>query len=97
MNITVKLSAPVRAHGEEVNELVLRAPTGKDIREVGLPYAIGDGRVLFESAVIAQFAVRLAGVPMSAIDALSPADWQSVMTAVVGFFGQDLAEAAPTS
>ncbi|MGK3694800.1 phage tail assembly protein, partial [Escherichia coli] len=30
----IKLSKPVRAHGEDIHVLELREPTGKDVREL---------------------------------------------------------------
>ncbi|MCV5427340.1 phage tail assembly protein, partial [Escherichia coli] len=42
----IKLSKPVRAHGEDIHVLELREPTGKDVRELGFPYtASGDAGV----------------------------------------------------
>ena len=36
--VTVRLAVPIEAHGETLTELVLREPTGKDIRISGMPF-----------------------------------------------------------
>ena len=42
--VTVNLSKPVTAHGEEVDELTLREPLTKDVIELGMPTLIVVGR-----------------------------------------------------
>lgn len=90
--VTIKLSGPVKAHGEDITELVLREPTVSDTLDLGMPFAIdasGDSsEIVFRTAVIARYVVRLANVPMGTIKSLSMDDWLAVQGAVQGFFGR---------
>lgn len=91
--VTVQLSKLVKAHGEDITELVLREPTVSDTLDLGMPMAIesdgeGGNTIVFRTAVLAKYAVRLAGVPMGTIKALSMGDWLAVQGAVQGFFGR---------
>lgn len=93
--VTIKLSKPVKAHGEEVSELTLREPTTKDVRELGFPYAVAlseQNRIVFDAAVVAKYLVKLAGVPLSSIDQLSLPDFQALQGVVQGFFGHSEAD-----
>ena len=90
--VTVPLSKPVKAHGEDVTELVLREPTVSDTLDLGMPFAIDasgeSSEIVFRTSVIARYAVRLANVPMGAIKSLAMDDWLAVQGAVQGFFGR---------
>lgn len=90
--VTIKLGKPVKAHGEDITELVLREPDVSDTLDLGMPFAIdasGDSsEIVFRTPVIARYAVRLAGVPMGTIKSLSINDWLAVQGAVQGFFGR---------
>lgn len=90
--VTIKLGRPVKAHGEDITELVMREPTVSDTLDLGMPFAIDatgeTSEIVFRTAVIARYAVRLAGVPMGAVKALSMNDWLAVQGAVQGFFGR---------
>lgn len=93
--ITIKLSKPVKAHGEDVSELTLREPTTKDVRDLGFPYAIdieGQSRLIFDANVVAKYVVKLAGVPMSSVDQLQLPDFQALQGVVQGFFGRSEAD-----
>jgi hypothetical protein len=85
----VPLSKPIEAHGETLGALTLREPGGKDIRLNGVPYRIGaeDGSIIIDAAVVHRYIVALAGVPLSVVDRLPPADWSAAMSAVLDFFG----------
>lgn len=95
---TLTLTKPIKAHGEDVSVLTFREPTGKDIRECGVPYSIGqrgDEVVTYPDARnTAKLIVALAGIPTSSVDQLSMADFNAAMMVVIGFFG---AAAADTS
>lgn len=96
----VRLHRPIRAHGEELQELTLREPSGKDLRLCGMPYRVTQGEeVVIDSAVMARLIVSLAAVPMSSVDQLSAADFQEVTGVVMGFFQQapTAVSAPPTS
>lgn len=95
--ITIKLTKPVTAHGQEVGELTLREPTTKDVRELGFPYAIdieGQSRLIFDANVVAKYVVKLAGIPMGAVDQLQLSDFQVLQGAVQSFFGRSEADGA---
>lgn len=83
----IQLSKPVRAHGEDVHVLELREPTGKDVRELGFPYTTtGDAGVKLDAAVVAKYVSRLASIPMSSVDNMTPADLNTLSWEVAGFF-----------
>ena len=83
----IKLSKPVRAHGEDIHVLELREPTGKDVRELGFPYtASGDAGVKMDAGVIAKYISRLASVPPSSVDEMQPSDLNTISWDIVGFF-----------
>lgn len=91
--ITIKLAAPITAHGEEVAELTLRPPTTGDIIEVGLPTLIvmgpgEDAALEIRPQVIAKYVARLGAIPMSSVRALTPGDFSKCTSAVMGFFGE---------
>lgn len=83
----IQLTTAVRAHGEDLYVLELREPTGKDVRELGFPYVTtGDAGIKLDAGVIAKYVSRLAGIPLSSVDAMSPADLNSISWDVAGFF-----------
>ncbi|EMO4513048.1 MULTISPECIES: phage tail assembly protein [Enterobacteriaceae] len=83
----IQLTTAVRAHGEDLFVLELREPTGKDVRELGFPYVTtGDAGIKLDAGVIAKYVSRLAGIPLSSVDAMSPADLNSISWEVAGFF-----------
>ena len=88
----VTLSTPIQAHGEEVTELDLREPTGEDVIALGYPYLIiigdDDGQAMeIRPKIIARYVAKLAGIPPSAINKVTPADFSRLTGAVMGFFG----------
>jgi hypothetical protein len=98
--VTVPLSKPVTAHGEEVGELAFREPLTKDVIELGLPTLIvvgddGGSGVEVRTKVVARYISRLAAVPMSTVEALALKDYNAASAAVIGFFGTGDGEAAP--
>lgn len=83
----IKLEKPIKAHDEEIDALVLRKPTGKDVRELGLPYRIGsDESVNMNADIVAKYVSRLAAIPMSSVDMMTPVDMNAACWAVAGFF-----------
>ncbi len=82
----VQLSKPISAHGEEVTSLTLREPTGKDVKECGVPFGIEGGGVVLQPAPAAKLISRLAGIPSSSVDALSAPDFLTLANTVIGFF-----------
>lgn len=88
---TITLTRPIQAHGEELRELTLREPTGKDLRTLGLPFTVSaSGQVNPDSGALARHIGVLAGIPPSSVDQLSATDFMTCTVAVLGFFGAGL-------
>ena len=91
--ITIQLKKPIKAHGEEVSEITLREPVTKEVIEIGQPMLIivGDeGKstgIEIRQRVVARWVSKLAGIPMSSVEALSLGDYSRCTAAVMGFFG----------
>lgn len=83
---TFALSSTISAHGDDVNSLVLRTPTGKDVRELGFPYKMMSDGLVILSGVTAVYISRLASIPMSSVDQLSAPDMNDLGTVIAGFF-----------
>ena len=99
--ITIPLSKPIKAHGEEINELTFREPTTEDVIDLGLPMlfipsASGETATELRQKVLASYIARLAAIPMGSVKALSLKDFSRCTGAVMGFFGDGEGE-APTS
>ena len=84
----IKLSAPIEAHGETLDELDLREPTPADVRAIkSLPYALDrDENVHVRPDVVAQYISRLASIPNSSVDKIDLVDFNSICWTVAGFF-----------
>lgn len=92
--VTVPLSRPIQAHGEELMALTLREPTGKDLR-TGMPYRIlADGEMVIDAGVVATLISSLCGIPPSSVDQLSALDFQEATAAVLGFFRKPVRESS---
>lgn len=84
----VKLAKPVQAHGEPVDTLRFREPTGADIAKVGFPMSFGaDGSATFDGPKMSAMMAALADVPPSTIKALSARDWVACAAVLGPFFG----------
>lgn len=88
---TFKLSKPIKAHGEELFELVLAEPTGKDVRELGYPFmavpgAGGVAEPKLYPDIGAKYISRLAKIPMSSVDQMAPGDLFVLHSEICGFF-----------
>lgn len=85
---TVKLTTPIKAHGEETSVLTLRKPTTPDIREIGMPFAFtGEGTTDIKMQAIARYISKLGSIPMGSVDQLSVEDLSELMGVILGFFG----------
>ncbi|GGH55206.1 hypothetical protein GCM10010975_12530 [Comamonas phosphati] len=99
--LTITLSAPVMAHGEEIDCLVLRQPTTSDLIDLGQPMRLLPGNGMEDPAVevrmnvVANYVARLAAIPLSTVKALSLGDFGRATQAVLGFFGEGEADMAP--
>ncbi|EKN6252616.1 TPA: phage tail assembly protein [Yersinia enterocolitica] len=81
------LTTPITAHGEEITEIEIRDPTGKDVRELGYPYQLNpDDSVKLLSAVVCKYITRLGNIPPSAVDSMSPPDLNMAGWMVARFF-----------
>lgn len=93
--LTITLSTPVMAHGEEIDCLVLRQPTTADLIDLGQPMRLLPGNGMEDPAVevrmnvVANYVARLAAIPLSSVKALSLGDFGRATQAVLGFFGED--------
>ncbi|EMB4692022.1 phage tail assembly protein [Citrobacter farmeri] len=84
-----ELGHPITAHGETLSVLEFNEPTGKDVRELGYPYQMNqDESIKLQAHIIAKYIVRLANVPLSTVDQMSPGDLNAAGWLVAGFFLQ---------
>lgn len=86
------LNKPITAHGEEINQLTLREPTGQEIFDIGFPYliVIGDDdeqAMRIQVKTVGKYISKLAAIPPSAVGMLSPNDISQLAGVVLGFFG----------
>ena len=85
----LELNHPITAHGETLSVLEFNDPTGKDVRELGYPYQMNqDESIKLQAHIIAKYIVRLANVPLSTVDQMSPGDLNAAGWLVAGFFLQ---------
>lgn len=83
----MKLSKPITAHGETIEEITLKAPTAAQAREIGsLPYRVGeDGIPQPLLAPACRYIAMCAEIPPSSVDQLDLADLNALVWEVVGF------------
>lgn len=101
--ITIPLSKPIKAHGEEISEIVLREPTSEEIIEYGEPRlyipsqdGVNTG-IEIRMPVVARYIMRLGSIPMSSVKTLSRVDLSLCTAAVMHFFGAGDGEATSAS
>ncbi len=94
--IRIPLSASIKAHGEEITELVLRKPVPAEARAIGVfPYSLGEGNLpMINIPAACQYISKCAGIPPTSVDQLDIADLNTACWAVAGFF---LNPGSPTS
>ncbi len=103
---TVRLATPIQAHGETLQEVVVRKPRARDLRGMSLPFGIaveevhGRQRVSITSQLggdeAIAWAARLCDVPPSSVEQMEVPDLVQVLGAALGFFGLSL-PTGPTS
>lgn len=81
-----KLSKPISAHGEEITELKLREPTGRDIRECGFAHRISADGVNFSSNTVMTYIERLADIPPRSVEQIAPKDLFDLSIIISDFF-----------
>lgn len=96
MSVTVPLSKPIKAHGDEVSELTLREPTTKDVIELGLPTLIIPGADGQSTGIeirqpVGCYVMRLAAIPMPAASRRCPCP-TSCTAAVMSSSGRAMAK-----
>jgi Phage tail assembly chaperone proteins, E, or 41 or 14 len=84
------LAQPINAYNEEVSILKIRKPTGIDLIEVGNPvtfYPYADPvKVEHDFPKVRKMVARLANVPSSSVDRISPQDLIGLAWAISPFF-----------
>lgn len=98
MSDSVKLQAPIEAHGEPLTELNLRRPTVQEVRAIkALPYKIDKNEeVSLDMDVAAKYIAVCAGIPPSSVNQLDLADLNTLSWQVASFF-MSAASAQPSS
>ena len=99
---TVKLSRPVRAHGEDVSVLTLREPTSEDIMNIGYPVSLKvedktGGIIVQNKTEMAAMISTLAEVPPSTIKSLHFRDYLKCTGVVTDFFMDSLGDQYSTA
>ncbi|MNU43030.1 hypothetical protein D3C71_318060 [compost metagenome] len=82
------LITPIKAHNEEVSVLTLRNLSPADARAIrSLPYYIAaDESIRIDADAGAKYIVKMAGIPLGAVDQLHPADFNKLVWIAAGFF-----------
>ncbi len=87
--VEIKLTKPIKAHGETLSALTLREPTGADIVECGFMWKfenVGPTSVrMIDAPAVSRFISELAGIPLPSVGQMSVTDWVRAMGEVVGF------------
>lgn len=85
-----KLSAPLKAYGNDVAELEFRKPTAFDIMNIGDPVvldiATDPPRVTFDAPKMFAMMSTLASVPMSSLSEMDTNDWVACAWGISPFF-----------
>lgn len=94
--ISIKLSKPIMAHGEELEEVKLREPTVNDFMRSGYPVLITismDGGVTFaiDAQKMTPMISNIAGIPPSSVRMLKTSDYATLATWFASFFTPDWA------
>lgn len=89
MTTKIKLSKPIKAHGETVNELTFEAPTLGAIDGIHLKVS-GGGSVEFNLGDLAKIISNMANIPPSSAAQISLVDLAGLAEVVQGFLGDFL-------
>jgi len=101
--IKIPLSKPITAHGETLNEIVLRRPTVKEMRTCGQPYCVSSGgnggSMQADYNACAKLLAAICAVPPSSIDEMDGGDFDDACMILVGFTkpGPRAATASPSA
>ena len=88
--MTFPLPKPIKAHGKEMTELTIKEPTGKDVIAVGTPVDFDPTqdppRLYMNTQKMAAMISRLAEVPPSSVEQLSPKTISQIGWILAPFF-----------
>lgn len=92
------LTAPIKAHGEELTVLKVRRPTPLECRAIkALPYVLTEsGLPLVEPDAAAKYMAVCCGIPPSSVNQLELYDLNQLGWKIVGFFVNSRATTKPT-
>lgn len=82
---TIKLVKPIKRGEEVIDEIELREPTAKDVKNLGLPVDFTTRGV--DSKKVFDYVVALAALPPSTVDQMGVKDFMQCTVEIVGFFG----------
>ena len=91
MSVKLSLKKPVEIAGETISELSFDDLTVRMIREIGMPFTLdttGKSQLSIDPDTVAKYVHKLAKVPPSTVDKLSPADFLACQAVIMGFFGE---------
>ncbi|HBO8236480.1 phage tail assembly protein [Pseudomonas aeruginosa] len=86
--ITYPLSAPIKAHGEELTALEVRRPTPQECRAIKvLPYNLTEsGAPAVDTEAAAKYIAVCAAIPASSVNQLDLYDLNKLAWMITGFF-----------
>jgi hypothetical protein len=89
--VVIKLTKPIKAHGETLEEIKCRAPTAADIIQIGNPVIYefmidGRPRITYDDGRMARMISLLGGVPPSSVAQMSPREFVSACWIMRDFF-----------
>lgn len=91
--LVMPLRKKVQAHGEMLEALTLREPTGGDIERIGQPVIFNifdpQPRPVYDTPVMTAMISHLAQVPPSTVRNLDPRDWENIALGMFYFFMPD--------
>lgn len=91
-SVKLELARPISSAGETLHSLELKEPCAKDIAESGFPYTAKEtGEVSIDAKACRLLLAKIAAIPPSSVDQLSPADFQEACILIVGFFQRSTA------
>lgn len=86
--ITYPLSAPIKAHGEELTELQVRRPTPQECRTIKvLPYNLAEsGSPAVDTEAAAKYIAICCAIPPGSVNQLDLYDLNKLAWMITGFF-----------
>lgn len=94
-SVTIKLSEPIEANGETLEEITFREPSAADIELCGNPVCLdwnnvtgptSNPRPYFDTKAMSHMMSVLAAVPPSSIRKMKTRDWNTAAWGLAGFF-----------